>query len=135
MFSALFDDEEGLSRNDYCLNCWTESRPGAFSFWKTAIPVPDQTDEVKMDRHDVWSLFRSLRDDEQHAALRYVLALVLLRKRELSLVESERTDRGEVMVLTPRASEEQIRVEVVALTPHQFEETREKLSAVMRIGG
>jgi predicted amidophosphoribosyltransferase len=41
-FSALFKLEEGLSRKDYCGNCFQNNRPAdVYYFWKTQVPVED----------------------------------------------------------------------------------------------
>jgi len=97
-FSALLQDPSGLTRKDYCGNCFQTQRPAdLFYFWKTQVPVEDpearkawkQRPVVDIDY--VFDFFKRLEGEAgpQKIAFRYILALMLTRKK--ILVSDSRT--------------------------------------------
>lgn len=102
--SALFDAaEEGFTRGDYCDACFAsldvEARP--FSWWRAPLPEPE-SDRAVFDLSVAREfLVRLLREgDPERASLRYLLTLLLLRKRGVKVVEQFSDERGDVMVVT-----------------------------------
>ena len=98
-YSALLEQDAALVRHDFCLNCFQEPRPAnVFYFWKTAIPE-DLAAKPKpvLDVVAVLEFFRRLAGDRdpQRVAFRYVLALMLTRKKALKLGGGERGKDGE----------------------------------------
>lgn len=79
--------EEGLKRLDYSLEAWGEGpRPeGLFSFWRTTVPEEGVRKKQVIDETVLLTIFEQLADDDQprRVALRFVLALILMRKRLL----------------------------------------------------
>ncbi|MEE2906296.1 MAG: hypothetical protein VX527_00540 [Planctomycetota bacterium] len=79
--------EEGLKRLDYSLEAWGEDpRPeGLFSFWRTTVPEEGARKKQVIDETVLLTIFEQLADDDQprRVALRFVLALILMRKRLL----------------------------------------------------
>jgi hypothetical protein len=99
-FSAVAEtaEEDRLERQDFCPGCWKADQ-AYFSFWKTRVPEPGQSVQhgprlVDMGR--LLQLFEHLADapDEPAQRFRYVLALVLMRKRRLRILESRRLPGG-----------------------------------------
>ena len=109
--AALCDDEEAvLSRVDYSIEAWEAGpRPeGIFSFWKTRMPEKGEKKKVFVDDQVLLDIFERLADDdrEDRQAFRFVLGLILLRKR-LFRHESQRTEEGGdrvVWLLKPKGS-------------------------------
>jgi hypothetical protein len=87
----------GLQRLDVSLEAWERGeRPARlFSHWRTAVPEPSAKKRYLVDDEALVELFRRLEDqtDERRLAFRFVLGLVLLRKRLLRVVE-QRTEPG-----------------------------------------
>jgi hypothetical protein len=80
------------------------------------------------------ALFESLpSDDPERAGVRYVLALVLLRRKHLVLVGSESEEDGEYLVMQRRGEEDSFRVRVVDLSESQIQAAQEQLAKVVRI--
>ena len=108
--AALCDDEEAvLSRVDFSIDAWEAGpRPeGIFSFWKTRMPEKGEK-KVFVDDQVLLDIFERMAEDdrEDRLAFRFVLGLILLRKR-LFRHESQRTeDNGErvVWLLKPKGS-------------------------------
>jgi len=128
-YSAVVEtaEENRLDRHDFCPGCWKPEAQVFYSFWKTRVPEP-QPDSDRgprlVDMGRLVELFEHLAEatDVQAQRFRYVLALVLMRKRRLKILESRRlADGGETLSLretgtdrrftvsSPRLSEEEIR--------------------------
>lgn len=98
-FSVLFDQGNDFQRNDFCADCFQAQRPaGVFSFWKTTVPEEEEETKPKpvLDVASVLDFFRRLAGDRdpQRVAFRYVLALMLTRKKVLKLKGGSRAQDG-----------------------------------------
>jgi len=97
--AALIEREtdDALVRQDYSIAAWEAgSRPARlYSFWKCVVPDPTIRRRVFVDDDLLLNLFERLGEDEraQRQAFRFVLGLVLMRKRVLRLV-GRRSDDG-----------------------------------------
>jgi len=122
-FAALVDTEEGLQRRDFCADYWQEQKPDVFCYWKSKLPQPDQKRQMFVDDEMLMAFFERLgRETEQEKInFRFVLTLVLMRKRRLkydsSQTEGEKevwrlrvvgSDKDFVNVVNPQLEEEQI---------------------------
>ena len=106
-YSAVVETEEEarLARRDFCPACWQPETQTFFSFWKTSVPAPEPTRGPRLiDFTRLLRLFERLEqsEDEENRRFRYVLALVLMRKRRLRLLSSRRTGSGRAETLTLR---------------------------------
>jgi hypothetical protein len=108
-FSAVIEtqEEDRLARQNFCAACWGGEPVAYFSFWKTHVPEPAAANDhgprlVDMGR--LLQLFEHLADapDPQALRFRYVLALVLMRKRRLKVLETRRLPGGRGEELTLR---------------------------------
>ena len=127
IFSALYDEPASIVRRDYCDACW--QRQGAdliFSFWQTRIPRRDAPVRRFVDDEIVLDLFRRLdgRNDPQKRNFRYVLALLLMRKKALKFTEFRRSEDGDALVLCDRLNE----CEHIVADPHLSEEQIQKVT-------
>ncbi|MFW6028171.1 MAG: hypothetical protein ACOC9Q_01440 [bacterium] len=84
----------GMQRIDVSLEAWEEGfRPAhLFCFWKTTVPQPNEKKKLFVDDAVLMNLLRRLEDatEPQRLAFRYVLALILLRKKLLRFDTTER---------------------------------------------
>jgi hypothetical protein len=123
-FSALFEQGSSFERRDYCATCFKEHRPAnVYSFWKTAVPEEEEGKPRRpvLDAESVLEFFRRLGEerDPRRISFRFVLALMLARKKVLKLERNARAAEGaEVLVFVERRSGE--RHEVPSL---QMDET------------
>ena len=99
-FSALFSAANGLARKDFCADCFREKRPAdVYYFWKTAIAAGDAAAARKpapVDVEYVLEFFKRLEGDgaPQRIAFRYILALMLTRKKVLAADGKSRDGAG-----------------------------------------
>ncbi len=96
-YSALTDDDDGFTRRDFSAEAWPDvDKAGFFSYWKNKgySPRTDKRPPVDYDR--LLDFFDALEgsDAPEKRLLRYVLALILVRRRRLRLDDMSRTDDG-----------------------------------------
>src|SRR5579862_6650616 len=103
-FSILLQAGSALSRQDFCTACFEQHRPAdIYYFWKTAVPDADAEETRRkpaLDPELVLDFLRKLEGDSapQRAAFRYILALMLARKKVL-IANGRKTDTAGATVL------------------------------------
>ncbi len=102
-YSALFQDKEGMRRGDFCESCFLNNRPAdVYYFWKTSLPKAGSTAKKPrpvLDFDNVLDFFKRLEGDNgpQRIAFRYILALMLTRKKMLTQGEKKKNEQGQVV--------------------------------------
>jgi len=126
-YGALVQTEEGLQRRDFCAEYWESQKPDVFCYWKSRLPQPGQKKQLFVDDQMLMAFFERLgRETEQEKLnFRFVLALILMRKRILKYDETRIENDKEIWRL--RIVGEKQTVEVV--NPHLDEEQIEQLSS------
>ena len=113
-FTAIFPDPEldGYLRSDFSQEAW-ESReneaPLPFSFWRTVYRPPEVEAKVTIvDKDDPESLLKMMiEQDEAHTEnTRYILAIMLERKKILVETDSQKTRTGLIRIYEHRHSGE-----------------------------
>lgn len=131
------DEEEDLLREDLCLHCWEGADPeGLVFFWLTRYRE-NRTKSLQLDLESLERLFLELegREQEKLRELRYLISLLLMRKRKLKLVRVARGGGKERLILRrPRRSEE-LEVFVYDFTAEKLEEMRVRLQEVLEGAG
>ncbi|MDP7030168.1 MAG: hypothetical protein QF733_08105 [Phycisphaerales bacterium] len=106
--AALCEDPEsdGFARLDYSVAAWDAgARPeGLFSFWRTTIPEPKAQTRVLVEDDVLLDLLDRLDGEAQprRRAFRFVIALVLLRKRLVKFDRREEAQEGVIWHLSGR---------------------------------
>ena len=126
-FAALVETDEGLERKDFCAEFWQQNAPKVYCFWKSKMPLPNQKKKMFIDDDMLMAFFERLgtETDPDKINFRFVLTLVLMRKRKLKYDNSRSEDDKEIWQL--RVAGQQKTVEVV--NPHLTEEKIEELSS------
>lgn len=126
-FAALVETEEGLQRRDFSADYWHQNKPEVFCYWKTRLPHPDQKKNVFVDDEMLMAFFERLagENEQEKINFRFVLALVLMRKRRLKY-DSSRSD-GDREIWMLRASGDKKIFSVI--NPHLNEEQIQVLSS------
>jgi len=92
--AALVEEGEGLKRLDISTAAWDEGRrpDRMLAFWQTTVPEPNEKKKVFVDDEVLMNLLRRLEDAEQpqRIAFRFVLMLILMRKKLLRYDKTER---------------------------------------------
>jgi hypothetical protein len=111
IFSLLFFEADVLRREDRCQGCFDGSAPAGpdpLIFWRTRHD-PDRRARFAVDFEAIEELFLALdgRAEGRLPELRYLLTLLLLRKKRLKLVGVRRHGADETLcVRRPRRAEE-----------------------------
>jgi len=98
--AALIDrGDQGLERLDYSTDAWQAApRPeGLLGFWRTIVPVGEERRGIVIDDEVLESMLARLEGDDRpdRVAFRWLVALMLLRKRRLRHLGVERREGRE----------------------------------------
>jgi hypothetical protein len=118
-FSALFDEAGQFVRKDFAAAAWPGPPENAIAFWAGRVPELNQKRRLTFDDDLLMECFARLADDTEPERIRfrYVLALLLLRRKRLKFEDVRRGGGQEYMqlkcaktgsafeVLDPRMSE------------------------------
>ncbi len=128
-FAALVDTDEGLQRTDFSMDYWNEHKPQVYCFWKTKIPNPELKKKVFVDDEMLMTFFDRLAEetDPEKLNFRFVLTLVLMRKRKLKYDGCRNEGSDEIWTLKVTGQDRTADV----LNPHLTEDQIESLSAQM----
>jgi hypothetical protein len=114
-YSVLVREGADVKRLDYAADAWTAPPENAIGWWKSTMAERDATKKQKLAPSEVLlELFRELEDSVERRDLRYVLTLLLIRRRLMRLEETVKEDDGsETLVLYCARDEQSYRVAVV----------------------
>ena len=134
-FSALYDENRQFVRRDYCLRCWDgQEREKMFSFWRTRVPVKEQETRI-VDDEILMNFFLRLQGETEPMKLnfRYVLALLLMRKKLLKLEDIRYDERGEALVLKHRDEDKRFVVHNPQLTEEQIQQVTGEVGKILNV--
>lgn len=99
-YSVLVSDGAEVVRQDYCEQAWSEPPEGAIGWWKSQMPAAN-ANKMHWAPNDVMlHYFQELEDKPEKADVRFILALLLIRRRIVRLDDRETDDQGrELMVV------------------------------------
>lgn len=126
-FAALVETDEGLARLDFCADYWQKNEPQVFCYWRTKLPAADRKKQIFVDDDMLMAFFERLGKEAEQEKInfRFVLTLILMRKRILKYESSRMQGDKEIWHL--RISGDKQTVDVV--NPHLSEEQIEQLSS------
>jgi hypothetical protein len=100
-FTALVEDGGKFLRQDYSSEAWHGPPPGAFSFWSGRVPAQQEHRKPRIDDELLMDCFGRLegQDDPGRVNFRYVLALLLMRRKRLKFEEARKDGERELLCL------------------------------------
>ena len=122
-YVVLFETPQGFERKDLAVETWNGPPEGTFCYWKARVPTREKKPAIiAVDNSLLVHLFCRLEEDnsEMRQKFRFVLALLLMRKRLLRHEKTTRDETGEYwhmrllseqsvhQVLNPQLSVEEI---------------------------
>lgn len=134
VYSALIPQGGGFVRRDYALEAWRGPPPDAIGWWRFTLPESTGP-ATRLAPHDVLlDLLEQWEGDAQHASLRYVLALLLLRRKILRDDESNGPTEPEGMQLFCPRRGRHYRVSVVEMEQAEMDEVQRRLEVLLDAG-
>lgn len=132
----LVEEGANVVRRDYSAAAWQGPPEHHLGWWKTTLVDP-QAGRLLWAPHDVMlNYFERLADDPAAEDVRYVLSLLLVRKRLLRVEAQEQDGAGrEVVVLYCSRNEAHYRVPVVLPSVERAAEIQERLADLLKTHG
>ncbi|MDD5134158.1 MAG: hypothetical protein PHP01_01950 [Phycisphaerae bacterium] len=133
--ATLIETEQGLVRRDYCLDYWNQNKPVVYCYWKTAMPSSEQKKKLFIDDDMLIAFFERLENetDDEKVNFRFVLTLILMRKRILKYDFSEKVDGKEVWTLKIAGRGEIAKVINPYLTEDKIEQLSSQLGQILQV--
>jgi len=131
----LFATAAGYQRRDYCLTCHPPDESEAIGSWKARRPAGRRPRTPVFDREAIYGLFQSLEGvrGQDRLELRFVLALVLWRRRMIRFISSVEGPAGEVWCFAG-PGDTQHRVERPALDEDRIRQLSVELESLLTGG-
>jgi hypothetical protein len=130
---VLIEAGDSFTRVDYSVQAWQGPPENASCFFKTRVPAKEQRKKMLVNNELLTSFFERLGDETKPVRLqfRFVLALILMRKRLLRYESSAVDDGVEVWRMTIARDQTSHRVINPQLTDEQIEGVSRQLSAIL----
>jgi hypothetical protein len=131
-FSVVIAEGDELKRFDYAADAWKGPPESAVGWWKSQ--VPDKTSHRKhWAPNDVMlNFFDELAEQPEKQDMRYVLTLLLVRRRVFRMEEEERAAEGETLSVYCPRRETTYTIPVVMPPPERIERIQEELAALLQ---
>jgi hypothetical protein len=131
-YTLLYKEKNGFRREDLSEDAWTargeDDQP--FSFWRSKYEPPAPPPPEPMKKDDAEGLLRSLigNEDPGYTKVRYILALMLERKRILRPIEGNDPD---ILVYEHLKSGDTFIIPNPHLTLEQIPDVQREVSALL----
>jgi hypothetical protein len=132
--AALRETPLGFERVDVSLSAWPEfDRKDVLAFWQAVMPAQEQKKKVFVDDEVLCDLFERLKDTDEPPKLnfRFVLGLILMRKKMLIYDESRTEDGKDIWVLHFKGREEKLDLLNPKLDEAQVAEVSQQLGQIL----
>jgi hypothetical protein len=131
-YSVLVSRDAEVVRCDYSEQAWQGAPEDAIGWWKSRMPEPNAKRAHWAPNDVMLDYFHRLEEQNAEPDVRYILALLMIRRRILRLEDSEVDDSGneELVVFCPR-NEAEYRVRVVSPDPARAGEIQEELAQLL----
>lgn len=133
-YAVLLETETGFERRDYAVDAWSGPPEGTFCYWRGRVPIREKKPGTyAVDMAILSQLFTQLEDaqSETKQQLRFVLALLLMRKRLLKLDRSSTEEGQEYWHLRMTSDQSMHRVLNPRLEKEQIERLSAQLTAIL----
>jgi len=131
-YSALISEGSELKRCDYSVQAWQGPPPGSLGWWKSQMPDQHARRTHWAPNEVLLNFFDELAEQPDRQDMRYVLALLLVRRRVMRMEEEQRDEAGHerLMLYCPRR-DAQYEVPAVAPDPQRAEEIQQVLAKLL----
>lgn len=136
LVASLYEEHSGYVRSDTCATCARPALPIPLASWRTKRPAPHAKRGQAFDREAVLGFFLRLGEPEapQGVQFRFVLALLLWRKRVLRFDSSDGTGGAEIWRFTLTSTGETFAVQRPDLDEAEIESLSVQLESLLACG-
>ena len=133
VYGVLLEDGGKLVRRDFAADAWTAPPPGAIAYWAGRVPASDKpkavvNDALLLDCFD--HLAGATEANKLH--FRYVLALLLMRRKRLKFEDAKRlADGTDVLVVRDARTGNRLEVADPRLSDEAIESVQEEVFRVL----
>lgn len=130
--SVLVSDGAQIVRHDYAREAWDQPPANAIGWWQCHMPEPNAKRAHWAPNDVLLHYFEQLAGDEAQADVRYVLALLMIRRRIVRLEDTQRDEQGrEALVLFCPKNETEYQVTVREPTGGRVREIQDELTRLL----
>jgi hypothetical protein len=99
--SVLMESEGKFVRSDYAAEAWSEPPTGAIAWWPGRIPTSTKPKKPSYNEDVLLDLFRHLSEsvDPSRVNFRYVVALLLMRRKRLKFEDLRKVNGQDVLIV------------------------------------
>jgi hypothetical protein len=132
-YSVLVPRGADVVRQDYSREAWQGPPENALGWWKSQMPDASGVKKATLAPSDVLlQYFEQLESDPTRQDLRYVLALLMVRRRIMRLEDTERGETGlETLVLACARNEAEYRTPVAVPSEERAAEIQRELEKLL----
>jgi hypothetical protein len=134
-YTLLFRDRHGFTRQDISEEAWQARNDNImpFSFWRSKFEPPPPPEPEPLPKGTAEDLLRRFMQEQDgtHANARYILALMLERKRLLKQIESQPTETGRTLIYEHAKTGEVFVIPEPQLRLDQIEAVQNEVAALL----
>jgi hypothetical protein len=132
VYSALIADGADVVRKDFSDQAWEGPPAGTIGWWKSEVPDMHARKMHWAPNDVILHYFEQLEANEDQADVRYVLALLMIRRRIVRLEETEVDEhQREWFVLYCPKNEREYRLPVIVPVGARVEEIQNELAELL----
>lgn len=132
-YSALVVEDDELKRYDYAVDAWPGPPETAVGWWKSRLPQRNANKKHWAPNDVMLDFWDRLADQSDKQDMRYVLTLLLVRRRVLRVEEEKLDPNGlEVLVVHCPRRDAMYEVPAVVPSPPQIDRIQEELASLLR---
>ena len=134
-YAALVETPEGLARQDFCQEYWETNKPAVYCYWKSKLMPPEQKKKLFVDDDMLMVFFERLANETEQEKInfRFVLMLILMRKRLLKYDSSHNANNNEIWRLRLTGTDTMVEVVNPHLTENQIEQLSSQVGQILQV--
>jgi hypothetical protein len=131
-YSVLVAEGAELKRYDYAVDAWQGPPAGAVGWWKSQVPDKSVHKKHWAPNDVMLNFFDELADQPDKQDMRYVLTLLLIRRRVFRLEEEKQGAGREVLTVYCPRREITYEIPAVMPPPERIEQIQQELTALLQ---
>ena len=133
-FAAIRETPQGVERLDVATECWANfEKNDLLAFWQTVMPKADEKKKVFVDDEVLCTLFERLADADEPGKIsfRFMLGLILMRKRLLIYETTRHEEARDVWVVRMKGKQEHMDLLDPKLDEQQMAEVSQQMGQIL----